>query len=214
MAGALLVFGSGGHAKVVVEAALARDPGRRIVLLDDDPGRAGQTVLGIAIAGGSDWLAANEPGAPVALGVGRNADRARLMARLAGQGHTLETVIHPSAVVSPSARIEAGAFVAAGAIVTAEASIGRGAIVNTAASVDHDCRLGEAVHVAPGTRLCGNVTVGDRSLIGAGSVVRPGVTIGADVCIGIGSAVIADLADGARVAGTPARPIGPARTPC
>lgn len=203
----LVVFGSGGHAKVMVEAVLARTPDRRICILDDDAEAQGRSVLGLPIEGGRDWLARSLPGAPVALGLGVNSARAGLMEWLVREGRQLETVIHPAAIVSPSAAIGAGAFLAAGSIVIAEASIGRGAIVNTGASVDHDCRVGEAAHIAPGVRLCGGVTVGARTLIGVGSVVAPGVSVGADATVGAGSAVIRDLADGGRYAGCPARPI-------
>lgn len=206
MADTLIMFGSGGHAKVILEAVLARTPARRIVILDDQATEK-RMVLGLGISGGRDWLTANAPGAAVALGVGNNAHRFALMSWLAEQGRALETVFHPTAVVGATAQIESGAFLAAGAIVIADARIGRGAIVNTAASVDHDCDIGEAAHIAPGVRLCGNVRVGSRSLIGVGSAVRPGISIGADVVVGAGSAVVRDLAEGGTFAGCPARPV-------
>jgi UDP-perosamine 4-acetyltransferase len=54
------------------------------------------------------------------------------------------------------------------------------------------------------------VQVGARGLVGVGSAVRPGIRIGADATIGAGSAVVADVPDGARVGGAPARPLRPA----
>lgn len=205
MTGRLILFGSGGHAKVMVEAIRARTPSRPLVILDDAPEAAGRTILGLPVTGGRDWLSANLPDAPVALGIGDNRARSALVEWLAEQGCTLETVIHPSAIVGASVEIGPGAFLAAGAIVIADARIGRAAIVNTAASVDHDCDIGEAAHIGPGVRLCGNVTVGARSLVGVGSAVRPGVTIGDDVTVGAGSAVASDLAGGGTYAGCPAR---------
>lgn len=209
MADALIVFGSGGHAKVIVEAVRARTPDRRIVMIDDQVAGEGRTVLGLAVIGSREWLASNLPDAPVALGVGNNAARWALVCWLLHEGRALETVIHPSAVIGATAKVEEGAFVAAGAIVIADARIGRGVIINTGASVDHDCQIGEAAHLAPGVRLCGNVRVGARSLIGVGSAVGPGISIGADVTVGAGSAVVRDLFDGGTFIGCPARPTGP-----
>jgi UDP-perosamine 4-acetyltransferase len=211
MADELIIFGSGGHAKVMVEAVLARSPQRRIVLVDDDPEAAGKTVLGISVAGGRDWLSANLPDAAVALGIGNNRARATLADELTAAGRRLETVIHPAAIVGASVRVQEGAFIAAGAILIADARIGRAAIVNTAASVDHDCEIGDGAHIGPGARLCGNVRVGKRTLIGVGSAVRPGITIGSDVIVGAGSAVVGELEDGGTYAGCPAQPLG--RTP-
>ena len=207
MSDELIVFGSGGHAKVVVEAVLARTPGRRIVLLDDDRNAVARTLLGISVSGTREWLSANLPDAPVALGIGNNRARADLVEWLSQTGRKLEPVIHPSAVVGSTVEIGDGAFLAAGAIVIADARIGRAAIVNTAASVDHDCDIGEAAHIAPGVRLCGNVSVGARSLIGVGAAVRPGIRIGADVTVGAASAVVSNLPDGGTFVGCPARAI-------
>lgn len=204
----LIVFGSGGHAKVVLEAVRALEPDRRIAILDDRPGTAGRSVLGIPIAGTRDWLASNAAGASVALGIGDNAARLELLDWIVAQGREVETVIHPSAIVGATVEIGAGAFLAAGSIAIADAKIGRGAILNTGCSVDHDCIIGDGAHIAPGVRLCGTVTVGARTLIGVGSAVRPGIRIGSDVVIGAGSAVVADIPDGAVYAGCPARAIG------
>lgn len=207
MTGELVVFGCGGHAKVVIEAVLARDPKRLVQIVDDDPGAVGRSVLGLRVSGGREWLASNAPGASVALGIGGNRARLDVLDWLIAQGRQVETVIHPSAIVGATVDAGVGTFFAAGAIAIAEARIGRAAIINTGASVDHDCVIGDGAHIGPGVRLCGNVQVGARSLIGVGTAVRPGVSIGADVIVGAGSAVVGDLADGGTYCRCPARPL-------
>ncbi|HEX8654759.1 MAG TPA: acetyltransferase [Allosphingosinicella sp.] len=207
MAARLILFGSGGHAKVVLEAIRAAHPECEVAILDDDPEAAGRNLLGEAVHDGRAWLKDNWPDAGVVPAIGTNSARSALIDWLDGAGRALASVVHPSAIVSPSISVGAGAFLAPGAIVNAETILGKGAIVNTGASIDHDCRIGVAAHIAPGAHLCGGVRVGARSLIGAGATVIPGVAIGADVVVGAGSVVIADVPDGARVAGCPARPL-------
>ena len=207
MATELVVFGCGGHAKVVIEAVLAGGPNGRIHIVDDDPEAIGRSVLGIPVSGGRDWLASNAPGASVALGIGGNRARLDVLDWLISQGREIEAVVHPSAHVGASVEVGAGTFFSAGSIANADARIGRGAIINTGASVDHDCVIGDGAHIGPGVRLCGDVRVGARSLIGVGSAVRPGISIGADVIVGAGSAVVSDLADGRTYCGCPARPL-------
>jgi sugar O-acyltransferase (sialic acid O-acetyltransferase NeuD family) len=204
MADRLIIFGSGGHAKVVLEAALARSPVREITLLDDDPSNHGRQLLGVSVSGGREALG-QFGRVPVALGVGNNAARWALIEWLRGEDVELETVVHPSATVGATVELGAGAFVAAGAVLIADARIGDGAIINTSASVDHDCRIGDAAHIAPGVHLCGNVSVGARTLVGVGSCVRPGVTIGSDVVLGAGSVVVANIDGAGTYAGNPAR---------
>jgi sugar O-acyltransferase (sialic acid O-acetyltransferase NeuD family) len=206
MADQLIVLGSGGHAKVVIEAALARSD-REIIILDDSPAASDRSIFGIGISGDRTRLA-SLPNSPVALGIGDNRARGELIDWLRSQGRLLETVIHPSAFVATSVKMGEGVFVSAGATVIAEASIGDGAIVNTGASVDHDCVIGQAAHIAPGVHLCGNVRIGARTLVGVGSSARPGVSVCDDVVLGAGSVVIRDIAEPGTFAGNPARRLG------
>lgn len=204
MADRLVVFGSGGHAKVVIEAALARSADRDIVILDDSADANGRSIFGIAVAGDRGRLESLR-GTPVALGIGDNGARALLLKWLKAQGHCLESVIHPEAFVAKSVSVADGVFVSAGATVIAEASLGAGAIVNTGASVDHDCVVAEAAHIAPGVHLCGNVRVGARTLVGVGAAVRPGTSICDDVVVGAGSVVVRDISEPGTFAGNPAQ---------
>ena len=52
------------------------------------------------------------------------------------------------------------------------------------------------------------VTLGRNVWIGAGATLGPGVTLGDDAIIAAGAVVLGDVAEGATVAGNPARPLG------
>ena len=201
----LILFGAGGHAKVVLEAFLAGCPAGAVVVLDDDPARAGTTLLGHSIRGGRQWLADNWPGVAVMPALGDNRRRDALISELTQIRRPLRSVIHPAATVSPSARIGGGCLLAAGAIVNAEAALEDGVILNTGASVDHDCRIGRSAHIAPGARLCGTVRIGARALVGTSTAIIPGITVGEDAVIGAGSAVVRNVPAGETWAGAPAR---------
>jgi UDP-perosamine 4-acetyltransferase len=209
----LVIVGAGGHAKVVIEVFRALGGFRLVGLVDPAP--PGGTVLGLPVLGGDEMLPAlRREGVEAAfVALGHNRVRQRIGAELAGLGYALPVAVHPSALVSPSARIGAGAVVMARAVVGTETEVGDLAIVNTGAVIDHDNVIGAAAHVAPGCALAGVVRVGERSLVGVGSAVRPGIRIGADVTVGAGSAVVADVPDGLRVGGAPARPLRPAGAP-
>lgn len=58
-----------------------------------------------------------------------------------------------SSILSPLGQLGDGTFLATGAVVNADAREGRSVILNTGYSVDHDCVLGEIVHVSYGA-LC------------------------------------------------------------
>lgn len=199
----LLVIGAGGHARVVIDVARAAgyDPVAAL-----DPDSIGSTCNGVLVVG-DDAMAQRLFDEGVTQGVvaiGDNRLRWMLGERLRAIGFTLPPVVHPSAIVSPSARVGDGAVLMPLAVVNASATIGRLAIVNTAAVVEHDCAIGDGAHVAPGCRLGGTVSVGTGALLGIGSVVRPEASIGDFAVIGAGSTVIGDIAGHQVATGNPA----------
>ena len=83
------------------------------------------------------------------------------------------TLIHETALISPSARIGEGSVIMANAIVAANARIGKHVIINHAAVCDHDTVVGDYAHIAPGAHLCGHVEVGEGALVGVGVGIAP-----------------------------------------
>jgi acetyltransferase-like isoleucine patch superfamily enzyme len=78
-------------------------------------------------------------------------------------------------------------------------------VINHGAIIDHDCRVGDFSHVAPGVILGGGVKVGRGVLVGAGAVILPGMVVGDYAVIGAGSVVVGNIDSSAVVAGNPAR---------
>lgn len=117
------------------------------------------------------------------------------------------TVIHPSAVVSPSAKIGEGTVVMPGAIINARAKIGRHCIINSGAIIEHDNVIEDFAHISVGAKLGGNVHVGKSTWVGIGAVVKNNINIYDYCTIGAGSVVIRDVPENAVVAGVPAQVI-------
>lgn len=197
----LLIIGAGGHGKVVAEAALA--VGLQPILLDDDASKQ-NAVMGGCKVQGTIRDAFKHPRAKAIIALGDNGLRRDFAERL---GLDWISIIHPSAVVSKTAKIEPGAFVAANAVIGPDARIDRHAIVNTSAVVDHDVVIGAFSHIAPGAVLTGGVCVGEEVLIGAGATTIPCLHIGDRATVGAGAVVVRDLPCGVVAVGTPARPI-------
>jgi len=205
----LLIFGAGGHGKVVAETAEAIGGFEPICFLDDAFARLNGSRRWPVL--GPDGYASRFADCAAVVGIGNAARRLELLAELAAAGFKLPVLCHPAARISPSARLGEGTVVFAGAVIQADARLGRGVIVNTLAGVDHDCALADGVHVCPGAHLGGDVTVGEGSWLGIGCSVKHGVRIGRGVTVGAGAAVIDDVADGLTVVGCPARPKGSSR---
>jgi UDP-perosamine 4-acetyltransferase len=207
---AVYLIGGGGHGKVLLDAL--RTAGITVSgIADADPKRSGDRVLEVPVIGGDEAILAMDPGAVILVnGVGsvdRPVARRAVYDRFAARGFRFRDVIHATAVIGAAVELGEGVQIMAGCVVQPGTRIGRDTILNTRSSVDHDCRIGDHVHVAPGATLSGDVTVGDGVHVGTGANVVQGVRIGADSVIGAGSLVIADVPAGSRVAGVPAQAI-------
>ncbi len=209
MSACIVIVGAGGHAKVLIDA-LEKASVRILGLADADSSQWGKALLGLSIHGGDDWVLKQAADAIHLVNAVGSVDRESLERRRAvfekfrGQGYRFAQVVHPAAIVSPRAVLGEGAQVMAGAVVQADARIGANALVNTRASVDHDCDIGEHVHIAPGAILSGAVKVGSSVHIGTGAVVKQGVRIGEGALIGAGAVVLRDVPPRATIASSKA----------
>lgn len=193
----MLIFGAGGHAKVVLGILSAH--GELVHAVFDD--NAASTALhGKHIVCGYDPFFMPNEGLIIA--IGNNHDRRRVAGKLS---HSFGNAIHPTATVDPSADIGLGIVIVHNAVVQVDCRIGNHVIINTGSIIDHECMLDDFAHVGPGATLCGGVYVGERTLVGAGSVILPQVKVGRECVIGAGSVVVRDVPDYAKVAGNPAR---------
>jgi UDP-perosamine 4-acetyltransferase len=204
MSGGVVIIGGGGHAKVVIES-LRAGGGAVTAIIDADP--TPREVLGVPVVGDDLALPTlrGQGLSKIFVAIGDNRLRQKLGRKAVDHGFALVNAIHPSAIVSPSARLGQGVAVMAGVAINADSWVEDMAIINTGAVVDHDGRLGAACHVGPASALAGGVSVGARAFLGVGARVIPGVSIGADTIVGAGGVVVRDLPDSVLAIGVPAK---------
>ena len=213
----MILWGATGQAKVLRDC-MAYGGLRLIALFDRDTSLT-SPFDDVALVGDQQafesWLddrgESSSLGFLVAIGGNRGVDRIERQAFL--EGHGLRPLIarHRTTFIADSAQIGPGSQVLAPASVGVDVAVGRACVINTGAIVEHDCRLADGVHIAPGARLAGEVQVGTASMIGMGAIVIPRVRIGSHAVIGAGAVVLNDVADGTTVVGNPARPLGNVR---
>ena len=194
----LSIIGASGHGRVVAEIAKLNGYDE-IEFYDDNESlkTCGQyPVVGncrIATKAKNDTFVA----------IGNANYRKAIMTELAGR--TFPCLIHPSAVISEDVIIGAGTVIMAGAIVNPGVRIGTGCILNTCSSVDHDCIVGDFVHVAVGAHLCGSDNIGPGTWVGAGVTIINNVNVCGNCLLGAGAVVVKDIKEVGTYIGVPAR---------
>jgi sugar O-acyltransferase (sialic acid O-acetyltransferase NeuD family) len=204
----LVIVGTGGHAREVadvVRSAIA--DGAPYILrgfLESDPARHGRLVEELEVLGDESVLSRFRKCA-VAVGIGGTALRHRVVRRLSEYDVEFPAFIHPSSTLTGRVEIGEGCMLMGGTVVTTNVRLLAHTHLNTASSASHDCVLGPFVHLAPGARVAGNVTLAEGVDVGIGASIVQGISIGAWSIVGAGAVVIADAPGNATLVGVPAR---------
>lgn len=200
----ILIFPFNGNA---LEAIDCLGPSFDLVaFIDDTPAKRGPGPLGVPVLSRdalTKWPHARVlavPGSAVSY-LGRRAaiDSLELAA------DRFATVVHPTARVSPLAKIGRNVLIMAGAVVTSNAVIGDHVCVLPNTVIHHDVTVGDWTLVGSNVTLAGGVAVGENCYIGSGTSVMNGLSLGDRSLIGLGSNVIRSCPADSKLAGNPAR---------
>jgi len=213
----IVILGTGGNCVDILEtlrtinAASPAPTYECIGFLYDAPAVQGTSLMGVPVLGPIE-RAASLSGAVFVNGIGSSRThllKPAIIARCGVPENRFETVVHPSAQLSPSATLGRGTVVLQNATIAARAKIGAHVIVLPSAVISHDDIIGDYSCIAGGACLSGTVTVGRCCYLGGNCSVLETVRIGDNSLVGLGSVVLDDVADGSVVVGNPARFLRP-----
>jgi sugar O-acyltransferase (sialic acid O-acetyltransferase NeuD family) len=120
-------------------------------------------------------------------------------------GIEFERLIHPAAILSPTAILYEGCVLDAGTMIGPYAMIGKHTFAHRGALVGHDVEIEEYAVIGPGATVCGYTKVRRGARIGAGATVIEDMTIGEGAVVAAGAVVIEDVPPAVMVAGVPAK---------
>ena len=190
----IVILGAGGHAHVIADIIKAE--GNKVVaFLDDD---LNQSDCAGPI---EDFGKYND--CEFVIGIG-NVDIREKLSILPLRWHT---AIHPTAVVSDSAKLGEGTVVMPLAVINARTVVGKHCIVNSGAIIEHDNRIGDYAHISVGANLGGTVSIGSKCWVGIGATVKNNLSISTGVYIGAGSVVVTEIYESGTYVGIPCRKI-------
>ena len=160
----LLILGAGGFGQMVKETAIALGY-EKVMFLDD--AAKDEDVIGMCC----DYVLKHEDYSEAVAAFGNNKTRLFWTDKLLEEGYEMPSIVHPSAIVSPSAVLEPGCFIMQRAVVNTHTKIERAALINSGAVVDHDSCVCAGAHIGLGSVVKANCTIESGQKVEAGEVI-------------------------------------------
>lgn len=206
----LAIYGTGGSGREVYELLERNDSVRKCweeIIFVDDTKEAGEfwdcpmmPLEDVKKKYKSDEI-------KIIVAVGEPKVRKLLADKVKEAGYGLATIIHPTAAISPRAKIADGVFIQDYVAVSAEAVIDENVFINGRSIIGHD------VHVKPNCQISSHVAIGGWTIIGEGVYIglsaslRDHIEVGDHAVVSMGSVVLKDVHEDRVVMGNPAREI-------
>lgn len=157
----LIILGSGGYGRTVLDIAEQLEYSPIIVLDDAEP-----------VHPLSSYTSYINPSTEFIPAFGNNEFRLSWISKLEESGAVLATLIHPTAYVSPKASIAPGTVVLPQATINTNVIVKRGCIINLSAIIDHGCIIEEGCHICLGAIVKGENKIPRLTKVEAGEVVE------------------------------------------
>ena len=187
----VVIFGSSGHAKVIVDIIESNNNFELIGFIDKFiPSET--IVLNYKVIGDElilPKLMNDYKFNQGVVGIGDNFVRSKVVdfvKRIAPDFQFINC-IHDSAKISNHCELGVGNVVMPGVSINASTIISDHCILNTNSSLDHDCRMANFSSLAPNSAVGGNCSIGQFSYVGIGASIFHGVSIEDNCIVGGGS---------------------------
>lgn len=204
----IVIIGAGGFGReveeLISEINASRNQFNLLGFIDSNPeitlnGNSRSQVIGpvTSLAGLSNVKAVIAIGDPIV--------RKMIFDQLKDMNIELQSIFHPSSIISPSSKIGDGTILCAFTFVGTNSCIEENVVMNVYSSLGHDAIIGSNSVISPYSALTGNVRVGDVCFIGTHSTISPSVEIGDYSKVSSGSMVSKNCEPGSLLSGNPAR---------
>lgn len=114
-------------------------------------------------------------------------------------------ILHDESFMDLTSRHQGGLQMMPFSVIHKFCSIGSQVIINTNATIDHDCYIGNGVHIMGSAAIAGGVEIEDFVTVGTNATILPSLKIKKGAYIGAGSVVTKDVNPYDIVIGAPAK---------
>ena len=208
----ILIFGAGGHAKVIFSEIIQL---KKYLVLGfvDDFAEKNKVILVyenkkyVNIGKTEDIKNYNKICGVI--GVGENYLRKKICEEINKkfQKFKWESIISKNSIINGNVSIGKGSVILSNSVINTGTKIENHCLINTSSSIDHDNHFKNFSSTGPGTITGGNVTIGETSHLGIGSKIKQQINIGKNTIIGGNSFVNKNCEDNSVYYGIPAKKV-------
>ncbi|MDR0506973.1 MAG: acetyltransferase [Dysgonamonadaceae bacterium] len=123
------------------------------------------------------------------------------------KGGNFISLVHPTALINPTAKIGSGCLVFPYAQIGSLATVGNFALIQSFSGIGHDVSIGDYARIDIYVLCIGGVKIGNCVTIHTGAILNHRTVVEDYATIGATSFVIRRVKEGVTVFGNPARPI-------
>lgn len=143
----------------------------------------------------------------VVIANGEPINRKSMYKKLKEKNIKMSTLIHPTAIVSPTAILKEGVIIGASAFISSDVVIHENVLIQPSVVIGHDAEVYPHSVLSPISALGGETTVKECVYVALGAVIKQKVVISHDTIVAMGAVVNKNLKCESIYAGNPARRI-------
>ncbi len=176
------------------------------VFIDDDPDKAGTTLLDYPIMSFESALEKyGKDNIEFIMAIGEISTKQIVYEKVKARGCKFTSLINPTVQIHRSTKLGDGVVFGKNACVAPMTVFGNNVLVRGNTVIGHDAELGDNCEICAFSIVGGGTIVGKNTFIGMHACLRDHIKIGEHVIIGMGSVVTKDIPDNVVVYGNPAK---------
>lgn len=192
----VVIIGCGGFGREVLETIKHLKDFTVSGFLDDTK-KKGSKCNGVPVLGKIDWLKKRDRylvPLGVVISIANPYKREEIVSKLKSVKNIwFPTIIHPSVTIPKSTSIGDGVIIQDHCFISCNVSINDFTHINCLSVIGHDDIIGKFVTLSPGSKVMGNVVLGDRVFFGVNASTNRGIKIDDDSILGGGSFALSSI---------------------
>lgn len=208
MSSRIILLGGGSLASEYLSWRLVQDPtycnNNNIYFTDDNPTNSALSQYNIPFLSSiADFYP--DPSDTLYSLIASPISRRSTVSLLTSRGGKFASYIHPTALVSPTAKIHNGSILFPYSLASHNSEVGPFCVLNAHSTLGHDSTLGSFVTLSSHVDITGNCKIEDDVFFGSGSRIVPHKSVGTASIIGAGAVVMRNVKANQTVYTLPAR---------